>query len=151
MTYTDAGQRLGQLQHLADGRWRLTFERRLLHPPDQVWRALTDVNQLRTWFVQILDYDRSRLHFAEGQTLAFVPLAEHPDLPTGHGRVLEADPPRALEYTWDRETLRWELEADGPHACRLRFINTLDDEDTARAVASGWHAALDLLAAQLST
>ncbi|QFU88962.1 hypothetical protein YIM_18915 [Amycolatopsis sp. YIM 10] len=44
----------------------LRFERRPAHSREKVWRALTGRDELRTWFVQILDYDRSRLEFTEG-------------------------------------------------------------------------------------
>ncbi|RJQ81263.1 hypothetical protein D5S17_05865 [Pseudonocardiaceae bacterium YIM PH 21723] len=123
----------------------LRLERRFRHPPEKVWRAITETEQLRAWFVEILDYDRSRLDFAAGAELAFVPKV---DLPTGYGRVTGFDPPRLLEYTWDRETLRWELRADGS-GCLLVFTNILDDPETAAAVEPGWQAGLDNLSALL--
>jgi uncharacterized protein YndB with AHSA1/START domain len=130
-----------------DGRFVLRFERRLAHRPAKVWRAITETEQLRGWFVQMLDYDKSTLHFVEGASLSYFPTGS--GLPTDHGRVLRADPPRLLEYTWGAETLRWELEPDGDTACRLTFTNILDDPDTAGAVAPGWQAALDGLATVL--
>ncbi|MCI2424222.1 SRPBCC domain-containing protein [Saccharopolyspora sp. K220] len=139
---------LGKLRPLEDGRCELRFERGLAHAQEKVWRAITDPAQLRAWFVEILDYDRCRLDFAEGTELTFVPKPEH-DLPTGQGRTTRIDPPRLLEYTWDAEVLRWELEADGPDACRLIFTNIVADRELAIAVASGWHAGLDQLAAFL--
>jgi uncharacterized protein YndB with AHSA1/START domain len=140
---------LGRLEPLEDGRWALTFERRLAHPTAKVWRALTEVEQLQAWFVQVLDYDRSRLHFDAGATLTFVPKGGHGEMPTGRGHVTQVDPPRLLEYTWDTETLRWELESDGDAGCHLIFTNILEDRASARAVASGWHAGLDMLGASL--
>ena len=123
----------------------LRFERRLGHPREKVWRALTERDELRTWFVQILDYDRSRLEFTEGAELAFVATSG----PIGAGTVVRADRPRLLEYTWDGETLRFELTADGEHACTLVFTNIVDGPETGSAVAPGWEAGLDLLAAHL--
>ncbi|AXB42082.1 SRPBCC domain-containing protein [Amycolatopsis albispora] len=128
-----------------DGRFALRFERRFAHPREKVWRALTERDQLRAWFVQILDYDRSRLEFTEGASLAFVPTAGA----AGVGTVVRADRPRLLEYTWDGETLRFELLADGEDACTLVFTNIVDDEATGSAVAPGWEAGLELLAAFL--
>ena len=41
----------GTVRQLADGRVELRFERWFPHSPDRVWRALTSVAELRTWFV----------------------------------------------------------------------------------------------------
>lgn len=140
---------LGTVDQADDGRFALRFERRLPHPPAKVWRAITEIDHLRVWFVAILDYDRSSLAFADGAALAFVPRAA-PELPTGHGHVTRFDPPRLLEYTWDSELLRWELEADGADGCLLVFTNIVDERGTATAVAPGWHAGLDNLTALLA-
>lgn len=137
----------GTVREMAGGRVELRFERRLRHPPETVWRALTDVGELRAWFVEILDYDRCRLDFTQGAALEFVAKG---DGPTGHGRVLACEPPRLLEYTWDGETLRFELAQDGA-GCLLVFTNTLPDRDTAAAVDTGWQDGLDQLASLLDT
>lgn len=138
---------LGQLEALPDGRFALTFERLLPQPPRTVWLALTDLKHLRTWFVQVLDYDRSRLQFAPGAVLEFV--STDAAAPTAQGHVTHFEPHRLLEYTWDEEILRWQLEPHGERGCRLRFTNIIADLDTARAVAPGWHAGLDALGAVL--
>ncbi|HKC74762.1 MAG TPA: SRPBCC domain-containing protein [Chloroflexota bacterium] len=39
----------GQLEHI-DGRWQLRFTRKLAHPPEKVWRALTEPAHLAAWF-----------------------------------------------------------------------------------------------------
>ncbi|WP_210435384.1 hypothetical protein [Saccharopolyspora sp. ASAGF58] len=59
-----------KLRRLADGRYELRFERGLAHVQEKVWRAIADPARLRAWFVEILDYDRSRLGFAAGAELA---------------------------------------------------------------------------------
>lgn len=120
---------------LGDGRVALRFEARYGHPPEKVWRAITEVGQLRTWFVEILDYDRSRLEFAPGAALVYV--AKGAEQPVGHGQVTVFEPPRQLEYTWDAEVLRWELTPDG-NGCRVVFTNVVDGPETAAAVAPGW-------------
>ncbi|RZQ59668.1 SRPBCC domain-containing protein [Amycolatopsis suaedae] len=130
----------GQLRVHEDGRFAVRFERRLTHPAAKVWRALTETGLLREWFVDILDYDRSRLDFTPGAALRFA--AE--GMPDGEGTVVRCDPPRLLEYTWDGETLRWELHPDGA-GCLLVFTNIVGDEDTAVAVKAGWAAGLDRL------
>lgn len=94
-----------KLRQLDDGPYELRFERRLGHAQEKVWRAITDPAQLRAWFVEILDYDRSRLDFAAGAELAFAPEQGH-DLPPGKGRSTRFDPPNLLVYTWDADVLR---------------------------------------------
>ncbi|MGW0230703.1 SRPBCC domain-containing protein [Actinopolymorpha singaporensis] len=138
----------GEISSRADGTATVRFERRLAHPAAAVWRSLTRTEHLRVWFVEILDYDASRLHFAEGAELRFVP---KPDtgLPEGHGEVLRCDPPRLLEYTWDQETLRWEIHPDGDSACVLVFVNTVPGPEIAAQVAPGWQTGLDRLADSL--
>ncbi|WP_190823449.1 SRPBCC domain-containing protein [Saccharopolyspora pogona] len=133
-----------KLRRLVD-RYELRFERRLAHAQEKVLRASADPAQLRAWFVEILDYDRSRLGLAAGAELAFVPEEGH-DLSPGKGRTTRFDPPNLLEYTWDAEILRWELAADGPDGCRLIFTNIVADHDFAIAVEPGWRAGLGQLA-----
>lgn len=130
----------GTVRELAGGRVELRFERWFAHPREKVWRALTESAELRRWFVEILDYDRSALTFAQGASLTFV--AE--GLPAGQGRVLAYDPPALLEYTWDEETLRWELSAE-EGGCRLVFTNVVGDAGTAAAVDPGWDVGLKRL------
>lgn len=131
----------GTVRELADGRAELRFERRFAHQRDKVWRALTSTAELRSWFVEILDYDRSTLEFAPGAALAFVA----DGFPAGHGKVLACDPPALLEYTWDDETLRWEL-TETTDGCLLVFTNIVADGATAAAVDGGWDLGLKRLA-----
>jgi len=141
---------LGTLSETHDGRLVLRSERRLAHPRETVWRAVTDKGQLRGWFAHILDYDRAELDFQPGAKLAFVPKQEQAAVGTGHGIVSQVDPPRLLEYTWDSETLRFELEPDGDAGCRLVFTNIFDDREAADALNEGWNAGLDDLEALLN-
>ena len=136
----------GTVRELADGRVELRFERRFAHPRDKVWRALTESSQLRAWFVEILDYDRSELSFEPGASLRFVATGSLPD---GTGKVVACDPPSLLEYTWDGETLRWELAPDGA-GCLLVFTNVLPDRETAAAVDDGWRVGLERLSDALA-
>lgn len=131
----------GTVRQRADGRVELRFERWFTHPRDKVWRALTESDELRRWFVEILDYDRSELTFTPGAALTFVA----DGFPTGRGTVLACEAPALLEYTWDGETLRWELsEQDG--GCLLVFTNVVADGGTAAAVDPGWDLGLKRLA-----
>ncbi|GAB3873013.1 hypothetical protein GCM10029964_012460 [Kibdelosporangium lantanae] len=109
-----------------EGRYALRFERHLPYPRHKVWRALTDKSELRAWFVSVVDYDRTDFEPAKNANLTFAYATG--DTP-GHGVVTEYDPPNLLEYTWDNETLRWELTEDGENACTLVFVTTFDDKD----------------------
>src|SRR5438874_2545629 len=50
--------REGQLEQ-GGGRWRVRFTRRLGHPPEKVWRALTEPAHLATWFPTTIEGDRA--------------------------------------------------------------------------------------------
>ena len=78
------------------------FERRLPHRPERVWRALTDAKELAAWFPALVEGDCER-----GAALRFV--FRDGQEPSTEGKVTEHAPPRLLEYTMGRETLRWEL------------------------------------------
>lgn len=56
---------LGQLEPAGD-RWQLRFTRHLPHPPEKVWRAVTEPEHLVAWFPTTIDGDR-----ATGAALAF--------------------------------------------------------------------------------
>src|SRR3954452_2297075 len=106
---------------MPDGRIALRFERHLAHAREKVWRAITETDRLREWFVDILDYDRSRLAFAPGAALTFAAngVAE------SRGEVTVYQPPALLEYTWGEEILRFELTPDAA-GCLLVFTNVVD-------------------------
>lgn len=127
----------GQLeQH--DGRWQLRFTRRLAHPPEKVWRALTEPEHLTAWFPTDIEGER-----AAGAPLRFV--FRHGEGPTIDGELLAWDPPSLLELRWGGgETLRFELRPDGAGSV-LTFVNTFDELGKAARDAAGWHACLDFL------
>ena len=56
----------GQLERI-DGRWQLRFTRKLAHPPEKVWRALTELEHLAAWFPTDIEGER-----APGAELRFV-------------------------------------------------------------------------------
>src|SRR5205085_289579 len=43
--------------HTSDGRPMLRFERRLEHPPERVWRAITEPEELAHWFPAQVEID----------------------------------------------------------------------------------------------
>ena len=62
-----------------DGKPTIRFTRRLDHPPERVWRALTEPDELKRWFPDTIVVER----WAVGATLHFKPA---PDVPT-HSRA----------------------------------------------------------------
>jgi len=131
----------GQLEQIA-GRWQLRFVRPLPHPPEKVWRALTEPEHLAAWFPAEIHGER-----AAGAALRFVfPGGEGPPL---DGEVILYDPHSVLEYRWGDETLRFELRPEG-EGCVLTFVNTLDEVGKAARDGAGWHGCLDALGYHLA-
>jgi uncharacterized protein YndB with AHSA1/START domain len=117
------------------------LERQLADPPSVVWQALTDREQLRSWFpCDVL--------VAGGQWLvgAAIAFPFPPDLidMTLRGAVLAVDEPKLLSFTWGEETLRFELFALGT-GTRLVLTDELPASAAARN-AAGWDECLDRLA-----
>jgi uncharacterized protein YndB with AHSA1/START domain len=132
----------GTLEKIADQRWRLRFVRTLPHPPEKVWRALTEPEHLAAWFPTSIEGDR-----AAGAKLRFA--FTNDAAPALDGEMVEYDPPSVLEMRWgDDELLRFELRPTDS-GTELTFLNTFEQEGKAARDAAGWHACLDLLAVEL--
>ncbi|MFE5322546.1 SRPBCC family protein [Paenibacillus sp. NPDC056579] len=116
------------------------FERHLKHPVDSVWAYLTENDKLASWFPE-LRVDSLR----EGGVILF-------DMQNGTYEtmtILDMVPHAVLEYTWDKDKVRFELspEQDGT---RLVLIETISEwtDHTPRDLA-GWHVCLDVIEALL--
>jgi uncharacterized protein YndB with AHSA1/START domain len=130
----------GTLQS-SGGRWVLRFERRLAHPVEKVWRAVTEPAQLAHWFPAEMRMD---LH--PGAKIRFV--FSGGEGPTLDGEILELDAPRVFAFTWGDSVLRLELLPD-EGGCLLRFTHTFDDHPAAASFAAGWETCLAGLASLL--
>ena len=131
----------GQLEQ-RDGRWQLRFTRKLPHPPEKVWRALTEPQDLGAWFPTDIEGER-----AAGAPLRFV--FRNGEGPTIDGEMITYDPPSVLEFRWGGgETLRFELQPEG-EGTLFTFRNTFDELGKAARDGAGWHVCLDALAADL--
>ncbi|MEV4836981.1 SRPBCC family protein [Nonomuraea sp. NPDC049486] len=115
-----------------DGRTELRMSRRLPHPPEKVWRAVTEPGHLKQWFPAELVIDGDRVRYGFG-----------PD-----GRVLELDPPRVFAHSWGDDELRWEIRPDGDGSL-LTLTHVFGDRFGAASFASGWHTCMAALAALL--
>jgi len=115
----------------------LRFERRLEHPPERVWRALTDPGELAVWLVAAAELE-PRLDGAV--TLRWVGDA------SATGRIVAWQPPEELAYTWDEgegeSLVRFSLTADGDGT---RVVLTHEGIDSLSGFGAGWHAHLDML------
>lgn len=130
----------GQLWREGD-RYVLEFVRHLGHPPERVWRALTEPHELARWFP-----GRVRLELRVGGPVYFEQsdLDVDPALLASRGTISVADPPRRLEFTWGEDLLRFELEAEGD-GCRLVFHHAFENRASAPRSAAGWHTCVDSL------
>jgi uncharacterized protein YndB with AHSA1/START domain len=122
--------------HARDGRTVLHMERRLKHPPEKVWKAMTEPDRLADWFPGNVTLD-----LRAGGALTF-----ELDGSGDTGTITDLDPPRLIAYTWGTDHLRWELHPDGD-GTHLVLLHTFDDRAGAASFGAGWHTcivALDL-------
>src|SRR6516225_5200708 len=125
---------LGTLAKAGD-QWTLTFTRRLSHPPEKVWRAVTEPEHLAAWFPQEIVGDRrpgAHLRFVSSVGDGF------------SGEMLVFDPPSIMELTWGTDRLRIELQPDD-NGTLLTLTDVFSDLGTAARDAAGWHECLDRL------
>jgi uncharacterized protein YndB with AHSA1/START domain len=118
------------------------MERRLAHPAEKVWRALTEPSELAGWFPAAVEVDlrldgRIAFEFPGGED----DFVEDPD---NTGVVRAYEPPHLLEYSWGAEVLRWELSPTGD-GCLLVLTATYDDRPGSASFTSGWLLCLDAL------
>jgi uncharacterized protein YndB with AHSA1/START domain len=144
--------RRGTVFGTVDGRVAIRFVRLVPHPPEKVWRAITDPAQLAVWFPAVVELDRpagSELFFGvtEEQRRRYGMADEAAGAP--NGRMLRNEPPSVLEYEWSGEILTWEITGTA-EGSRLVFTNVLTDPDAAGPAAAGWEAGLEVIEAQLA-
>jgi uncharacterized protein YndB with AHSA1/START domain len=125
---------------LEDGRHQIRFERRLSHPIDRVWAAITEPDQIEAWLA------RAELEPREGGRVRLEWLNTGDDEVIARGAVTAIDPPRRLELDTDAHgVLTWELEPDGDATdLTLTVVLAMPDEHVTKNIA-GWHVHLDFL------
>jgi uncharacterized protein YndB with AHSA1/START domain len=132
----------GTVDQLDDGRWQLRFTRRLAHPPEKVWRAVTEPEHLRHWFPTTIEGAR-----CPGARLQFTfPGGEAPPF---EGEMLAFEPMSALEFRWGPDVIRIELEPAGD-GTTLTLLDTLEERGKAARDGAGWHVCLDSLERHLA-
>jgi uncharacterized protein YndB with AHSA1/START domain len=124
----------------------LRFSRRIGHPVERVWAALTDPAELAGWWGQ------AEVDLVEGGkfVLRWLNTDDGGNRAAMHATITRLDPPRLLETAGDRHgVLRWELRPDGAGTL-LAFSSTVELPAGFRSrVLAGWHWHLDALAAFL--
>jgi uncharacterized protein YndB with AHSA1/START domain len=137
--------KLGTATETADA-YVLRYERRLDHPVDVVWRAVTDPGEVGAWWAE------ADIDLRVGGAVEFRWQMADPDgnSATATGTVTALDPPRLVEYTTDiHGVLRFELSAAG-EGTRLVFSATYPKSMPERlSVTAGWHVHLEHLDAAL--
>jgi uncharacterized protein YndB with AHSA1/START domain len=129
------------------GKTVLRFERRLAHPPEKVFRAISEPAELAHWFPA-----RMEAELRPGAPIRFT--FEEDDAEAPAGEILEVDPPKLLVYTWGDDVLRWEIVPAGD-GCRLLFSQTIAEDGLsggragAARNAAGWDVCLARLSARL--
>lgn len=137
----------GTLETAGDGRSVIRFSRRLNHPTEDVWAALTQGDQLINWWGQaVLDVE------VGGQfTMRWLNTDDNGESVTMDAVITELEPESLLETKSDSHgVLRWELQGDGDTTdLSLSSTAELPHEYRSQALA-GWHYHLDALAANLA-
>lgn len=136
------------------------FERRLDHPIDRVWLALTQPESIEKWLAAATTFE-----LREGGTVELRWLNNEED--TGvRATISKLDPPHLLEWNAGEPlehpaaACRWELRPDGS-GCVLTFSSTMPADEVDRRAAAdpehwsppsmlaGWHMHLGYLAQAL--
>lgn len=132
----------GTVERRPDGRTAVRYVRRIAHPIERVWAALTEPEQLRGWLGE------AEVELADGGAfhVRWLNVDEDGNAAYRHATIVALDPPRLLETVGDPHgTLRFELEPDGDGTI-LRFTSTLTLPDEHRTkVLAGWHVHLEHL------
>jgi uncharacterized protein YndB with AHSA1/START domain len=119
-------------------KWTLVLVRDLRHPPEKVWKALTEPEHLREWAPFDSDRNLGTVGTAHLTTVgAPTPLVTKT-------QVKRADAPKVLEFSWGEQDIRWELEPHEGGGTRLTLWHNIDRGFISWG-AAGWHICFDVL------
>jgi|SRR5918996_1485378 uncharacterized protein YndB with AHSA1/START domain len=148
---------LDGVREVIDGRDVLRFERRIGHPVERVWEALTSPDQISQWLeaqevhIELVAGGRFDTRTTGPPELVEAIIREAGEAALqSNDTVLRVEPPHILEHTFGgnpASVVRWELLPDGG-GCLLRLMHTeptdFQDENAPRDLA-GWHVLLEQL------
>src|SRR5215467_2091338 len=133
----------------------LRYARRLSHPRETIWKAITDSKEIFKW---LPDYKGTFDRYSGGS----IDLVNTVSGSHVTGDILVWDLYRVFEYEWHispnqmfphgepESFIQWELKQDGNSYTVLTMIHRRLTKGTALRFAPGWHAYLDRLEAVLS-
>jgi uncharacterized protein YndB with AHSA1/START domain len=131
------------------------FERRLSHPREIVWKAITDQKEIFRW---LPDYKGT----FEGNKGGEIDLVNTVSGSHVTGDILIWEPQRVFEHEWHispnqmfphgelESIIRWELKQERDSDTLLIVTHRRLTKSTALSLAPGWHAYLDRLEAILN-
>jgi uncharacterized protein YndB with AHSA1/START domain len=132
---------------IKDGSASVRFTRFLPHPPSEVWKAITDSDQVNQWYA-----GKAKIDGRPGGKVEVVVGPFH-----WKGKILVWDPPKVFEYEYNQEPspempngaetlIRWELipEDDG-----TKLLFTHSRLKSTIGFVPGSHVVLDRLSALL--
>jgi uncharacterized protein YndB with AHSA1/START domain len=127
----------------------LRIKWRLAHPPEKVWRAITEPAELSQWYPATA----TKLELRVGGAMVF----DYGEGTVSDAVVTELDPPHVFAFretppeVMVRErasTIRFELHPDGA-GCLLLFTQFFHDRPAAASYATGWRCCLHMLETML--
>ena len=127
---------------LVDGAVVLRYERYYAHPVERVWSALTEPDELPSWWgAAVVDLEPGGDYIVQ-----WLNADEQGNVTLMHAVVTELRPPAVLELQSDvHGRLRWELRTEDG-GCLLTLVNdTPAPDEFVLRVLAGWHAQLDYL------
>jgi uncharacterized protein YndB with AHSA1/START domain len=142
MTTEPSLQSMATVLH-RDAMTGLRFARTFRHPPERVWRAITESEHLAQWFPCDIVGDR-----VPGAPLRFPFWPEvvekfSIDDNSVTGSLLAWDPPRRFAFVWGGDEVRFDLTDSGDVGTTLTLTTWLaSDVPPPHDVASGYHTCL---------
>jgi uncharacterized protein YndB with AHSA1/START domain len=121
-------------------------------PPERVFQALTDVNQMPKWWGQegVYRITKCEADLRPGGKWASIGVGRDGSSFSVEGEYLEVDPPRLLVYTWNpsfatlkNTTVRCELEARDVHGLQHRGPQRLGTGTLVKIRHSGFAGNID--------
>jgi uncharacterized protein YndB with AHSA1/START domain len=121
----------------------LRYERRLQHPIERVWAAITEPDEIEAWFA------RAQVDLLEGgaMQLDWLNTDENGNSASMPATITALEPRRLLEIEGDPHgVVRFELRPDGDATILTLIARTPVPDDVMRLrVSAGWHVHLDFL------
>ncbi len=132
----------------------LTYQRKLSHPREIIWKGITDPKHLSNWM-----NTKAIINGKSGGVIDFVNTVSgfHTS-----GNILVWEPYTAFEHEWhispnpslphgeSHPIIRWELKQDGESDTQLTLSHSYLSKSLCLRFAPGWHVYLDRLEAALA-